>query len=245
MSLYNVFIPTYKRAGNMKTHLLFPNAYIVCPESQLEEYKKYNPSLNYLPCPDSVEGNMAKKRNWILDKGFEMGKYLVMVDDDIINFQIIEKRKAIKMDREQIDKMIINGFQMAEDIGTVFWGINLNTDPMCYREYTPFSLLSVILAPFNAQIKHDLRYDVKLPTKEDYDFSLQILKKYHKTLRFNKYSYNAGHLTNQVGGSISIRSMDIEKRQAERLVKKWGSKIVKFNFDKSINPIVKVPLRGV
>jgi hypothetical protein len=239
---FEVYIPTYDRAGLMTTHKVLPNAIIVCPESQEKAYRLAYPMMKIKPCPDSVEGNMAKKRNWIKDHAEK--KWFIMVDDDIKYFQMIENGKQIEMDYDHVIEFFHNGFIMAEELGTVLWGINLQTDPKFYREYSPFSFLSVVLGPFTGHIKSSLRYDESLPTKEDYDYALQVLHKYHKILRFNKYSYMAGHINNEKGGSISIRRMEMEKEQAKIMERKWG-KVVKFDFKKDIDPKVKIPLKGI
>jgi hypothetical protein len=240
---FDIYIPTYGRAGYMITHKVLPNAIIVCPESQLKEYEKYYPGLKFKPCPDSVEGNMAKKRNWIKDNADK--DWFIMVDDDIKYFQYIEHGKQIKMDHEHIMEFFHNGFLMCEELGTVLWGINLQTDPKFYREYSPISFLAVVLGPFTGHIKNDLRYAENLPTKEDYDYSIQVLHKYHKVLRFNKFAYMAGHINNGGGGSLSIRRMKLEEEQNILLQKKWGERIVKFDMKKDIDPKIKIPLKGI
>lgn len=240
---FDIYIPTYGRAGTMLTHKILPNAVIVCPESQLEDYKRNYPDMRFKPCPDEIEGNMGRKRNWIKDHAEK--DWFIMIDDDIKFLQYIEGGEEKKMDFDHMMEFFHNGFILAEDLGTVLWGINLQTDPKFYREYSPFSFLSVILGPFNAHIKSDLRYDENLPTKEDYDYPLQVLNKYHKVLRFNKYSYMAGHINNASGGSISIRRMKLEEEQNIYLQKKWGKRVVKFDMKKDIDPVVKIPLKGI
>lgn len=240
---FDIYIPTYKRAGNMITQNIFPNAIVVCPESQLKDYEYAYPGMKFKPCPDSVEGNMAKKRNWIKDNADK--NWFVMIDDDIKHLQYIENGKQIQMTYDHAIEFIHNSFVMAEDIGTVLWGINLQTDPKFYREYSPISLLSVVLGPFTGHIKNKLRYDERLPTKEDYDYALLVLQKYHKILRLNKYAYMAGHINNISGGSIGLRRMQMEEDQNILMQKKWGKKIVKFDMDKDIDPVVRVPLKGI
>lgn len=246
MSLYDdfdIYIPTFGRAGHMLTHKVFPNAVIVCPESQLEDYKREYPNLKYKACPDEIEGNMGRKRNWIKDNADK--DWFVMVDDDIKYFQYIENGKQIKMDHEHVLEFFHNAFNMCEELGTVLWGINLQTDPKFYREYAPISMLSVVLGPFTGHIKSSIRYDETLPTKEDYDYALLVLQKYHKVLRFNKYAYMAGHINNGVGGSLSIRRMKLEEEQNILLQKKWGKRVVKFDMKKDIDPKVSIPLKGI
>ena len=107
-------------------------------------------------------------------------------------------------------------------------------------------MLSPVLGPFTAQKNvKTFWYDERLPLKEDYDLSLQVLQKYHKVLRLNRYSYVTTHLTNADGGCVDYRTMVREEEQNQLLQKKWGKKIVKYNIEKSINPIIKVPLKGI
>ena len=125
--------------------------------------------------------------------------------------------------------------------------MNLLPDKGAYREYTPFSLTVPILGPFQAFNNLDLRYSESLPLKEDYDLSLQVLNKYRKTLRFNAYHYYVKQHTN-IGGCADYRTLEREKAQIIAFQKKWGKQIVQ--EDKSskgfdINPIVKIPIRGV
>jgi hypothetical protein len=239
-----VYIPTFKRWDSIITHKLIPEAVVVCPESQVEKYLEVNPNLNILACPDGIEGNIARKRNWI--KSQCKTDYLIMIDDDIKGFQKIVNTKQITMSTDEIWYMFEQGFQLMEDLGTVLWGVNLNNDPKCYREYSPFSMLSPVLGPFTAQKNvKTFWYDERLPLKEDYDLSLQVLQKYHKVLRLNRYSYVTTHLTNADGGCVDYRTMVREEEQNQLLQKKWGKKIVKYNIEKSINPIIKVPLKGI
>lgn len=241
--LYDIYIPTYGRAGKMLTHKIFPEAVIVCPESQLKDYEYSYPAMKFMPCPDSVEGNMAKKRQWIKDNAKK--DWFIMCDDDLKFFQGIEDRKPYTLDREHLGHLFLNAFIMAEELGTVLWGINLQTDPMFYKETSPFSLLSVVLGPFSGHIKEKkCKYDYRLPTKEDYDYSLQVLYHYKKILRFNKYAYMASHINNE-GGSVSFRRLKLEEDQNILLQKKWGKKVIKFDMSKDIDPIVKIPLKGI
>lgn len=233
-----IYIPTYKRADKIITHKLFKNVVVVCPESQLEEYKKNigGKGVSFIACPDEIEGNIARKRNWIRDNN--ENKYFIMIDDDIKHFQYIEGRKQYKLEGERLYGVLENGFIMAEELGTVLWGFNLLQDPQAYRECTPFNLSRPVLGPLSCHIKNELRYDESLSLKEDYDYSLQVLQKHHKILRMNKYSYVTDHLVGS-GGCISYRTLKKEEEQNIMLRKKWGSKVISFNMKKSVNPQIK------
>lgn len=242
--LISIYIPTYKRWDKMSTHKLVPYCTVVCPIEQVEKYKEHNEGIEILACPNEVEGNIAKKRNWI--KRQCKTPYLIMLDDDITHFQRLEGMVQQKLSHDEVMKMFLQGFQLMEDLGTVLWGINLTNAPQGYRENLPFSMLSPVLGPFSAQKNiNTLWYDERLPLKEDYDLSLQVLQKYHKILRMNKYSYVTKHLTNADGGCVSYRTIDRELAQNKQLQKKWGKEIVKFDMSRSVNPLIKVKLKGM
>ena len=82
--------------------------------------------------------------------------------------------------------------------------------------------------------------------------SIQVLNKYRKNLRLNMYHYECDQATLK-GGCAEYRNIDREKDHNIMLQRKWGDKIVRFDssnksnkqktFD--INPIIKVPIKGV
>lgn len=243
MTPWTIAVPSFGRAGRVTTDKVFHGAVVVVPESQADLYMAH-PLENegrYQPMPDRYEGNIAKKRNWILDN---LGDRIVMADDDYDHLGMVERGEMHKLDWPSIASLLLNGFQMVEDLGTVLWGVNLQVDPRFYREYSPFSLLSPILGPFAAFDRCTLRYDEDLWLKEDYDLSLQVLRKHHKALRFNKYHYSVDHFS-EAGGIVGMRNMPEEVRQLRRLQEKWGSEVVAFDLTRSVNPRVRVPLRGI
>ena len=136
------------------------------------------------------------------------------------------------------------GYQMAEDMNISLWGINLQSDPKFYRNYSPFSMLSPILGTFSCHLKPEIRYDEGLFLNEDYDFFLKTINQYRKTLRFNKYYYMADHL-DMKGGCGSYRLKDTEIEQAIIMQKRWGKKVFKFDISKSTNGRINVPLKGI
>lgn len=244
---YQVFIVSYKRAGIVTSDRVFKNAKLVIPESQYEEYAKheYKNGCELLPIPDEADGNSARKRNYVLEHFQDMGNgNTLIVDDDYDHIGRITDRKNEKLDVERVDALLRNGFQMCRDLGTVLWGINVQSDPKFYKETSPFSMLSPVLGPFQGFVDCPLRYDEDIPLKEDYDLSLQVLQKYHKILRFNMYYYLVNHF-DKPGGVVSYRTKQREIENLERLVQKWGKKVIKYNLNKDVDPIVKVPLKGI
>lgn len=241
-----IISPSYKRAGNVKAIDVFQDKLILAVhEFEAEEYRKAYPNNELMVMPDEIGGNMAKVRNYMRDHCGS--RYMVMIDDDVEEIGFHENMKRYPIGLVAIMEFLENGFQMAEDVGTILWGINLQADPKFYREYSPFSFLSPVLGPFSCHIVddvNDIRYDERLGLNEDYDFALQVLHKYHKIFRNNKYYYLAGHLT-ETGGCGAYRVLDEERKQSEIMLKKWGDKVVSYNFKKTTNPRVRVPLKGI
>ena len=164
----------------------------------------------------------------------------MMIDDDVKDIGYFEKMKKNNYSENGVYRFLSEGFRLCKELGTVLWGLNVNDDYKCYREYQPFSFSSIIYGPMFGLVRNDLRFDERLGLKEDCDYSIQVLNKYRKILRFNKYYYEAGHLIDR-GGCSKYRTKKKEADQRDLLIKKWGSKIVKFRGNDT-NPIIKVPL---
>jgi len=239
-----IYAPSYKRPNAAFTHKFISCVQYVVAESEAEEYRKNN--LNVWAIPDSAQGNLCRARNYILDNSED--KQIIIIDDDLTGFGRYEKQESKRLNEDEFIEFCEHGFILAEDLGVKFWGVNLLQDKGAYREYTPLSFTAYIGGPFQAFNNLDLRYDEKLPLKEDYDLSLQVLNKYRKTMRFNAYHYLAKQHTNE-GGCATYRTISREKQQFELLQKKWGSKIVKKDGSSKekydINPIIKIPIAGV
>ena len=236
-----IFVPSYKRAGDVLTRKVIPDSILAIHEFEEEDYKK-NEGGELLVIPDELRGNIAKVRNYILDNAND--DRIVMLDDDVKAIGYHQDCSQNEMNYNQILDFIDNGYVMCEELGCRLWGINLQSDPKFYREYNPFSLLGVVLGTFSCHYKPELRYDEGLFLNEDYDFFLKNIKKYRKVLRFLKYYYVADHL-NKAGGCGSYRMKDTEIEQAKIMQKRWGSKVFRFDINRSTNGIVNVPLKGI
>ena len=244
--------PSSKRHNICTTHKYINSVkYVVC-EDQADSYR--SKGLDIIVCPNKEQGNVSRVRNWILNK-FIPSDDIVIVDDDMSYFGYFSGNKHKKINSTDVHSFLNYGFNLAKEFNCKYWGLNLNNDKGSYREYSPFSLKSVLLGPFGGFIKgFDCRYDEKLPLKEDYDLSIQALNKYRKILRVNFEHYVCKQHTNE-GGCASYRTINREKKQLLLLQKKWGKSIVKEDTTKKknsnkvktfdINPVIKVPIGGI
>ena len=236
-----IFIPSYKRVGRVKTRETIGGGVLAVHEFEAEEYKK-GEGGELLIIPDKLRGNIAKVRNYIIDNAND--DEIVMMDDDISEIGFHENMEQVSITPKKFVQFLKNGYQMAKDLDVSLWGVNLQSDPKFYREYSPFSFHSPILGTFSCHYKPELRYDESLFLNEDYDFYLKTINKNRKTLRFNKYYYKANHLGNS-GGCGAYRLKDHEIEQAEKMIRRWGKGVFKFNINKSTNGRINVPIPGI
>jgi hypothetical protein len=242
-----IVAPSYKRPEKSITQINYPSVKLVVRESEAEEYKKNGNDI--IVCPDSAQGNISRVRNWILDNLLDDVDCLIILDDDCKEISRWQDQTNTKLEEEELIRFCQQTSLVCKELGFKLWGLNTVTDKGAYREYTPFSFIQFIGCPFHAHIKGtELRYDEDLPLKEDYDFTLQNIKKYKGCLRVNYANYNVKQ-SEQEGGCANIRSLKKEKQQFFALQKKWGKDIIKRDkqskrsFD--YNPIMKVPIKGV
>jgi len=251
-----ICVPSYRRPNRVDTLKYLPHIRIYIDESEADEYKKNYPQADFRVMPKGVQGNICRVRNYILDDNPD--KLVAIVDDDLKYLGYHECLAEHKLENEEEVLRFIKKYSiLAEDWGIKFWGIQINPDKQCYREYTPFSLTSYVASPFGVHLGHNIRYDERLSLKEDYDFILQFLNVHRKILRVNKFFYVVKQME-QEGGCSVYRNVEEEKRQLQLLQKKWGKNIVRFDtlstsrshrsdkvkrFD--VNPILQIPIKGI
>ena len=252
----SVCCPSYKRP-KVETLDYLPFCRVYVDNKEAEEYIKQNPGADIVACPDGVQGNLCRVRNYIIKEELKDNDAVLIIDDDLKGIYYHEKLERHKVESDEFMFFLEKYSVMAKDLGAYFWGVNVNPDPQCYREYTPFSTTSYIGGPFQCFLKgNDCFYDENLPLKEDYDMTLQQLNKHRVVLRVNKFFYDCKQSV-QAGGCATYRNIEREKSQLLLLQKKWGSKIVKFDTsDRShsstknkkiidYNPVIKAPIKGV
>ena len=105
--MFDIAIPSYKRANDCITAKNFSKAIIFCHEFEADDYRKHNKN-KIITIPDNLAGKgMAVIRNYILDNTKE--EKVLMLDDDIkyigyyedLDLFIMSENEAYKMTAEQ------------------------------------------------------------------------------------------------------------------------------------------------
>jgi hypothetical protein len=250
-----VAIPSKGRAGNVRSLRplgaeLRAVTRIFCPESEASLYQERHGAeiASVVAVPDSIKG-ITRTRNFILEYCEREGeRWCVQCDDDAYRWSYFEANTptpGIALPDERKLPLLVNFFEMTEDLGTNLFGFQVSDDPKFYREYSPFSFTSPVVGNLMGIVVGDgQRFDERLLLKEDYDFSLQSLHRYRRILRGNKYTWRVEHQETP-GGCRSYRTLRAEQDAIETLECKWGSKVIRRHKKKMFEIVVKCPIKGI
>ena len=141
--MFKIYAPTYKRSKLCTTHKYLKEVIYVVRESEAQDYEGVHDKLWIVP--DAAQGNLCRVRNYILNHCKE--ENILLIDDDIKHFGRWNGNVQIKLNEQEVYNMVQEGFQLAEDLGVVYWGINCLADKGAYREYTPLGTCQYIGGP--------------------------------------------------------------------------------------------------
>jgi hypothetical protein len=251
----NIIIPSYGRSDNLIGSDYFDSARYCIPQSQESEYLKHLDQSRLVVIPDTEDGNIAKKRNWILKN---IPRPLVMIDDDVECIGYFEGREGMKngehrrkvLEKERVMAFFDMSFKVLSDVGGKMFGLSQNEDNRIYKEFLPLSLSKIALGPVQGHLNHPLMFDEAVGTKDDYDMGLQQLRKYKILLRWNKFHYICQHGGN-TGGIVSYRTKEKEIDYCKAIMMKWGKSIIKYRIpprsmvDLLNAKMVNIPINGV
>jgi len=214
-----IAIPTYNRSLTINDKTLklldkFNKTQIklyVEDLDQFEEYKKTCPEYDIIVT--QTEG-IIEKRNYIMTN--TNAKYLLMLDDDIINIKNIDGDN-IKSD--QLKDLILNGFKTAEDNNARLWGINGYSNNYFFKEGYSTNL-KFIIGCFMGIIINDnkpILIPEDLSVLEDYYLSIKYFQDDKKVIRFNHFGITQKYFTG-IGGLQSYYSKDERVAEQNRCI---------------------------
>lgn len=227
--------PSYKRAKTIEASRWLKKCIIYVGAFEYNDYVTSGrcEKENVYAVPDGVQGNgKGHCLNWMLDNVWQDDTdALVIVDDDMrCMMRHVSGGKDEKLTEDEFYEMVEHYSLLAKEWGCGLWSVNINGDPLIYETAKPFRLHAYLDGQFTVIVRNppDIRYDEELTVKEDVDFALQHMQKYHKALRVDRYYPKVGGF-NQVGGVGEFRNKEIEQEQFRMLQKKWGSNVIRPN----------------
>lgn len=142
--LVKLIIVSHKRPKivSEKSRLAFANAAICVEESQVDEYKHYNPDAEIIAHPDSVVGLSAKYK-W-LGQNF---KNFAIIGDDIDflrrNYEENMSGGIGVVDPETAYDVIQATAFMAQQLGCKLFAFSKENNPVTYSGHKPFRLSGI------------------------------------------------------------------------------------------------------
>jgi hypothetical protein len=252
----SINIPSWKRPRVLTLDYL-PTAKVWIDKSDLEAYRTANIGFenNIVVCPDGVQGNLARVRNFILRTEFSQGADVVLlVDDDLEAIYHYEKvgnnaYEKVKLDFLDFEDWVEKNSILAADIGARMWGVNNLMDKLYYNHFEPLSTRKHIGGIAIFLKDNECFYDEQFVLKQDVDMMVQQLNRYRVVWRLNNYFALFKQWTN-AGGVQTIRNIQKEIAMVRALRKKWGSDLIVMpeetnDIKKFNNSVFKIPIKGV
>ena len=220
-----IYIPSRGRSDSLWTWHELPErwkrrTFIVCHESEADQYRRSLPRAFISPCP--IHG-IHNVRQWICDNAHS--DFVFMLDDDMRFAQRAddwEKRKIYKpqlSDPEEIGKIFdlmenwleIEGFA---HVGIGMRQMNVGIENRWWREAARMNNAY----GYNLKILREegIRWD-RLEVMEDFDVTLELLKRGYPNRITVDYVWNQRG-SGLAGGCSSYRNNEMQERCARRLV---------------------------
>jgi hypothetical protein len=217
-----IIIPTYKRAGMVKTLDHIDNAALCVTESEHEVYRKHHPKVEIIIHPDSIIG-LAPKRQWIYDK---FGN-VFMLDDDIVGVHRLYMRQlGPKLKPDDTYKIIQWAGNMANLCGCYLFGFNKNPSPIIYDPFAPISLSGVITGcAFGLLAGSGLAFTSATTAVEDFYISGLNAHMNRKTFLDKRFNFEQDQTFTRRGGQSMHRNLDTERKDTLFLRKCFGNTV--------------------
>lgn len=214
-----VCIVSRDRMAFMTTHILFPDASIVCPESQYVGYSKVVPKKRLITCPDGCN-TIAKVRNFVVSMFGKRGVF--MLDDDINKCYSNMSDLRIPINESSGLMSILDGcMTCAADIGAMMCGFSRLSLAVGYDPSEPFKLHHWIDCVVGVIGTDRGWWDEGLIMHADVDASIQAIRRDGKVWIDERYWFRHDRDT-MPGGQSKHKTMEAVMSAAERFNRKWN-----------------------
>lgn len=199
-----VGIPSYKRAGKVKTFELLGEAFskeeVIIATQTKEDFKNYTELYGEKANIIFKEAHSpAEARNNLLEYFEHQGiKEVLFLDDDLKKIRTFDNRFLVgKEFRELMEQC----FAFARKYNVTLFGSYATDNPMMMSRRAVPNIIDGMLC---GMLDTSLRYDPTFTTKEDYELSLRLMSAGKRVVRFN--SFAPVNSPRSSGGCEEIRS---------------------------------------
>jgi hypothetical protein len=216
-----IVIPSKGRAGKVSTLKLIPEATLVVPYNELNDYVQAYPDFVVVCTPKSVK-NIVASRQWIL----EQFPNVFMIDDDVTAIHKMYESDSKYMeieDPEEIIGIIYRLADMAKDLGAKMFGFGNCRTPVQYRSHEPFKFTGYQNASYCGFLEgHDLMYDLSYSEGEDHYISCLNIYRHRFMLIDTRYAVFTKDNFKGEGGCSTDRTLTEFQENTIRLRKTFG-----------------------
>lgn len=181
-----------------------------------QEINKYNVP-NKISILENNKG-ISYVRNFILDYAKRNNyEWIIMCDDDIINFYIYENKKNIKLSLDKFNNIIEKIKKLPFEIS----GFNYKQYIWVAKENYSINTKTVEQCIFMNVKKIHWKYRSEFNLKEDRDFILQTIKNGNGVLRFNKIGVSSPEIGSNDGGLKNEYKLKKDEHSAKKMIIEW------------------------
>ena len=247
-----VFIPSYGRAANIKTHFLWKGydnkeLFIVLHNQEEKIWYAKNKSLeNENILVSYADVGIAKQRNWIIENKVSLDEWFVFMDDNINQILTVHKNFY---DKTSIPTWIFNRkfwetvydlqtdwptflqncekmASEADSRGAKFVGVATNDNP--FYKKTKWRDVGFVRTKISLVKKTHLRFDENLIAKDDYGFTAENLKVFGRVL-INNFIYPLAKSYEEGGIGLKKYRQNASALDVLRLIKNYPGLFVVSN----------------
>lgn len=173
-------------------------------------------------------GGLITARNRALDDAFAAGCDCLQLSDDLRSFGVtFRDPSGVLRRRKSTLGYTASTLQRALDTTGFYLAGGAPVTRPSENYFAPeFGTHSFILGDAMLIRATDLRFDERLPLKEDYDYTAQHFQRYGGVARAGRLVPDFEHRTN-FGGAVDARSSAREQEAIAILREKWGSWITR------------------
>lgn len=198
-----ICIPSYKRAGNVKTFGLLDDAFskdeVIMATQTEEDYEAYSGLYGDKANIIFREAHSCgESRNNLLDYCESRGiKEILFLDDDIRYIRTMYDGKVIGM---EFKKLMEECFKVARTNGITLFGSYATDNKLSMKKTVTRNIIDGMLCGL---LDTSIRYDITFTTKSDYELSLRLMSQGKKVARFN--SFAPAQVPRSKGGCEELR----------------------------------------
>jgi len=163
-------------------------------------------------------GGLCESRNAAIDDGQKLGLPVVQMSDDLKKLSLATG--SHKQRDASFEAVVLRMLGAAQATGARLVGVAPTANPFYFNPNKATQTRGFVVGDFILVLKTDLRFDQAMRLKEDYDYTLQHIRKYGLVARANDVLATFVHRSNP-GGACDYRTERLEQQMIAYLKGKW------------------------